>query len=260
MNIPSFLDRSAFFLNDENYDLISNTKVTLIGLGGVGGQLFLTLVRMGFENFKLADNGIFDEPDLNRQSLATRNVIGKKKIYEYLMFAKNINPNINIQIYSKGLTLDNVHTFFEDTDILIRAMDYEKGEEVKSKFTEILKQHNLPLFQSSVLGYCGLVQNFYPGDMDQETFWNMFKDKDMLSIIESGDVVKLMKEKIETNKFPTTCIGANFSSTLLANEIISYVLKDTEFFNRQTIFVPNFICINPRTLKLSVMNIYNIGN
>jgi tRNA threonylcarbamoyladenosine dehydratase len=259
MNIPDFLTRSSFFLNEENYNLISSTNITICGLGGIGGLAFLSLVRSGFKNFKLAENGIFDEPDLNRQALAFRSTIGLKKIDVYIKAALDINPDINIKKYPVGLTDDNLKELVKESDIFIRVIDHEKSNDVKTDCNKLLTEYKIPLFQAENLGVVTLMQNFENNIISPEKFWVMFKEKNVFDkFINSETLINMTRNNFDINHFPTTCIGANMSSLILASEIVSYTLRNTDTINRPIIFMPNFIMFNPLDFNITIMDITKI--
>lgn len=259
MNKPDFLTRSSFFLNEENYKLISSANITICGLGGIGGLAFLSLVRTGFKNFKLAEKGIFDEPDLNRQALAFRSTIGRKKLDVYIKAAFDINPDLNIQSFPEGLTNDNLKEMVEGTDIFIRVIDHEKSNEVKSDCNKVLTEYKIPLFQAENLGVVTLMQNFNDNVITPEEFWIMFKEKNVFDkFINSETLINMTRSNFDVNHFPTTCIGANMSSLILASEVVSYTLRNTDTINRPIIFMPNFIMFNPLDFNITIMDITKI--
>ena len=47
--------RSIKLIGEENYKKVTNTKVAIFGLGGVGGTCFEALVRSGVEHFYIQD-------------------------------------------------------------------------------------------------------------------------------------------------------------------------------------------------------------
>ena len=61
-----FLSRLSPLLRKEGLDILSQACIAQSGLGGVGGEAFQALVRMGVRRFKLAENGLFDPSDMNR--------------------------------------------------------------------------------------------------------------------------------------------------------------------------------------------------
>ena len=59
-----FLNRSVPIFTEDGLAVLRDKVVALAGLGGVGGGAFLALVRCGVTRFRLAENGVFDPPDM----------------------------------------------------------------------------------------------------------------------------------------------------------------------------------------------------
>ena len=111
-------------LIDGKINLLKNKIVMIIGLGGVGGHAFESLVRSGIEKIVVIDNDVIDITNLNRQTLAYQNTIGKSKVEVSREIAKNINPNcqiISLQIFLSEENIDEV--FNQKIDFVIDAID-----------------------------------------------------------------------------------------------------------------------------------------
>ena len=117
-------DRVIKLIGNNNLEKIKNTKVAVIGLGGVGGYAVESLVRSGIENIIIADYDIIDITNLNRQIISDQKHIGYFKVDEMERRILNINPTCKItKIYEK-LTIDNLDEIFDNSiDYLIDACD-----------------------------------------------------------------------------------------------------------------------------------------
>lgn len=118
------LDRLKLLINDETIKKIQKTKVLLIGIGGVGGYTFETLIRSGIENITIIDKDIIDKTNLNRQILALTSTINKSKVEVAKQRALDINDKINIQTIKQTLDETNIKQIkIEDYDYVIDACD-----------------------------------------------------------------------------------------------------------------------------------------
>ncbi|MFO7802023.1 MAG: ThiF family adenylyltransferase, partial [Desulfovermiculus sp.] len=100
--VQEFLNRTEPFLGPEGLDALASQTVAIAGLGGVGGGVFLALVRCGCSSFHLAENGIFDPPDMNRQAAAFGHTMDRSKLDVYLELARSINPDLRIRTWPEG--------------------------------------------------------------------------------------------------------------------------------------------------------------
>ncbi len=101
-------ERMKLLLNDEQINKLVNSKILIVGVGGVGGACFEALVRLGIGNIDVVDNDVFDESNLNRQLLATKNNIGHSKVLEAQLRGLSINPSISINCYKMFLNEANI--------------------------------------------------------------------------------------------------------------------------------------------------------
>lgn len=119
-----WLDRLNMIIGNENINKLNNSKVAVIGLGGVGGHALETLARSGIGTLLLVDNDVIDITNLNRQLIALNSNIGLKKIEVAKSRVLDINPNANIICLDMYLDDTNINELFKyDIDYLIDACD-----------------------------------------------------------------------------------------------------------------------------------------
>ncbi len=117
------LDRLEILIGDKTKTLKQKT-VLLLGLGGVGGHAFETLLRSGIGTIIVVDNDIIDETNLNRQLLSTNKNIGQYKVDEAKKRQKDINQECKIIKINKFINEENIESLFENKiDFVIDAID-----------------------------------------------------------------------------------------------------------------------------------------
>lgn len=116
-------ERIIKLIGEENFEKIKNTKILLVGVGGVGGFAFETLIRSGFQDITIIDKDIVELSNLNRQLVANLNTIGKSKVDVAKNMAKSINENIKITAINEFLSKDNINSLDNDYDFIIDACD-----------------------------------------------------------------------------------------------------------------------------------------
>ncbi len=105
-------ERINILFDNNELEKFLNSRIIIIGIGGVGGACFLALVRMGIRNIDVVDSDSFDVSNLNRQLLCDYSSIGKSKVKEAIRKAKEINPDIIVNGYEMFLNEAN----FKDID------------------------------------------------------------------------------------------------------------------------------------------------
>lgn len=117
------LDRLEILIGDKTKTLKQKT-ILLLGLGGVGGHAFETLLRSGIGTIIVVDNDVIDETNLNRQLLSTNKNIGQYKVDEAKKRQKDINQECKIIKINKFINEENIESLFENKiDFVIDAID-----------------------------------------------------------------------------------------------------------------------------------------
>ena len=110
-------------LGKDNIDKIVNSRVLLVGIGGVGGSSLEMLVRLGINNITIVDFDKFEESNLNRQMLSLEDNIGIDKVEEAKKRVISINKNCNINIYNKKVDDEFINKLDSNYDYIIDACD-----------------------------------------------------------------------------------------------------------------------------------------
>lgn len=117
-------ERLELIIGKENLSKLNNTKVLVIGLGGVGGILTETLVRNGIKNITIIDNDKIDITNKNRQIIAMDSTVGKKKTEVMKERLLDINKDCNVTIISEFIDKNNIDLLFkEPIDYVVDACD-----------------------------------------------------------------------------------------------------------------------------------------
>lgn len=117
-------DRLLKIISKDEFKKIQETKILLVGVGGVGGYALESLVRMGFIDITIIDCDTVDETNLNRQIISLHSNIGEKKVDVALNRCLDINPLVRIKTKDIFLTKENLESELDFTyDYIIDACD-----------------------------------------------------------------------------------------------------------------------------------------
>lgn len=100
--------RNELLLGKDVIDKLSNTKVMVFGIGGVGGYAVEALARLGIGHLIIVDKDKVDISNLNRQIIALESTLGKDKVEVFKERLKDINPSIKV---------DSINEFFDESKI-----------------------------------------------------------------------------------------------------------------------------------------------
>ena len=109
-------ERLKLLIGEENLKKIQNSKILIVGLGGVGGECVISLIRSGIKDIVLIDFDKVDITNLNRQVVAYHSTIGLYKTDVLEKIILDINPECNVKKYT---------LYLDDTNIK-EIMDNEK--------------------------------------------------------------------------------------------------------------------------------------
>lgn len=129
---------------------VINTRVLVLGLGGVGSYAVEALVRSGIGSIILVDYDIVDISNLNRQLMTNHDNVGKLKTEVLNERIKRINSECTVEIISEKIDATNIHNLYKmKVDYIIDACD---TLEVKKDLILNCKKNNIKLISSMGTG------------------------------------------------------------------------------------------------------------
>ena len=146
-----------------------NTKIAVIGCGGIGGETIEMLARMGVGELVLADEDAFDLSNLNRQTLASIADLGIDKSEVAKEKVRLINPYVKVKSVNEHIDLENISDVIGDSDIVIDALDNVLTRVIVSRKA---KENGIPYIHGAIHGTLGQITVFLP-DRD-ESYEKMF--------------------------------------------------------------------------------------
>lgn len=121
--------RTQFLLGKEGMERLRKSTVAVFGLGGVGGYVAEALARSGVGKLELVDHDVFSITNLNRQILATRDVVGQEKVLVAARRIAAIDPEIQVNPRKIFYTPETAHLFdFSQYDYVVDAIDTVTGK------------------------------------------------------------------------------------------------------------------------------------
>ena len=142
--------RTQLLLGEESMKKLSDMRVAVFGIGGVGGYVCEALVRTGIGHFDLIDDDKVCLTNLNRQIIATRKTVGLYKADVMKERMLEINPNVEVNVYKCFFLPENADEFpFADYDYVIDAVDTVTA---KVELVMKCKEMNVPIISSMGAG------------------------------------------------------------------------------------------------------------
>lgn len=229
----AFLRNIGLFTEKEQ-EKIGNSKVAIAGLGGVGGNYLMTLVRLGVGNFTIADPDFFEIANINRQAGASAVSAGKSKCEVMRNMALDINPFLNLKTFSGGINEKNIDEFLEGVDVVVDGLDFFAIRERMLLFKKA-REKNIFAITSPPIGFGASLLVFDPKGMSFEDYFDVgekMDDEEFMMRFALGLSPSLMHcryfnpEAIDfsAQKTPSLGIGTVMCSVLVTTEAAKIIL------------------------------------
>ena len=144
--------------------LLKESKVLIVGLGGLGCPVLQYTAGSGIGTIGLIDNDDVDISNLHRQTIFTINDTGKPKVEIAEKFLNSINPETKTIIYKDRLNKKNAKKIIEDFDFIVDCTDNNSSKLI---INDECFNNNKPLIYASVSGFFGQVSTFKSYERDK---------------------------------------------------------------------------------------------
>ncbi len=152
-------DRTIKLFGEENFNTFKNTKLILLGVGGVGSFALDSLYNTGITNITIVDFDTYEESNMNRQLGSQGNIdrikveVLKEKYPEITAINEKITPE----------WIDNFD--FSSYDYILDAID-----DIKPKV------HLINKFYKKVITTSGSAKRIDPSKIEYKSIWETFND------------------------------------------------------------------------------------
>jgi molybdopterin/thiamine biosynthesis adenylyltransferase len=164
--------RNIGWLTQQEQHQLRHKRVAIAGMGGVGGVHLLTLCRLGIGKFHLADFDTFDLVNFNRQTGAAISTLGQGKLEVMTQQARDINPELDVTGFDKGVTENNLDAFLEGVDLYVDGLDFFAFQARQQVFAKCAEK-GIPAITAAPLGMGTAVLNFLPGGMSFHDYFRL---------------------------------------------------------------------------------------
>lgn len=142
--------RTEILLGSEAMERLSQARVAVFGVGGVGGYVCEALVRSGVGCFDLIDSDRVSTTNINRQIIATHSTVGRYKVDVMKERMLDINPRVQVNTHRCFFLPENASLFpFEEYDYVVDAVDTVTA---KLSLVEKAKEWGVPIISSMGAG------------------------------------------------------------------------------------------------------------
>ena len=161
--------RQMSIVTRSEQERFKDSKITVIGCGGIGGETIEMLARLGVGELTLVDEDSFDLSNLNRQTLASITDLNLDKSSVASEKVRLINPYVKVNNFNEHVNQSNIEEIIGDSDIVIDALDNVLTRVIVSRTA---KEKKIPYIHGAIHGTLGQITVFLPDS--KETYEKMF--------------------------------------------------------------------------------------
>jgi molybdopterin/thiamine biosynthesis adenylyltransferase/rhodanese-related sulfurtransferase len=146
-------------VGSEGQAKLLDSKVLLIGAGGLGSPATLYLAAAGVGTIGIVDFDVVDLSNLQRQVLHGTDRIGEKKVESARRTIQNLNPDVRVVGHEEMLVADNVARIIAGYDVILDGTDTFETRYILNDAAVVA---NIPVVHASVFRFEGQLTVFQP--------------------------------------------------------------------------------------------------
>ena len=136
-----------------------DSKVLLLGAGGLGSPAALYLAAAGVGTLGIVDMDEVDASNLQRQILHNIDRIGDRKVDSAKKTLTALNPDVNVVTYDTRLSADNILDIIAGYDVIVDGADNFPSRYLLNDASVKL---GIPVVHGSIFRFEGMVSVFHP--------------------------------------------------------------------------------------------------
>jgi len=210
---------------------IRQSKVLIIGAGGLGSPAALYLAAAGIGTLGIIDGDVVDRSNLQRQILHFTQDIGKPKTLSAKEKIEQINPDVKIITQREMVNSNNILDFIKDYDFIIDGVD---NFPTKFLINDACILSSKPFSHGGILRFDGQTMTHVPGKACYRCVFPELPPKNAVPTCSQAGVLGVV---------------AGMLGTIQAAEALKYIIGEGNLLtNRLLIF--NALEMNFRTVSI----------
>ena len=136
-----------------------DSKVLIIGAGGLGSPAALYLAAAGVGTMGIVDFDVVEASNLQRQVIHSTERLGVKKVDSARQTIEALNPDVKVVTYDEMLLADNVERLIAGYDVILDGTD---TFETRYLLNDAAVAAGIPVVHASVFRFEGQLSTFVP--------------------------------------------------------------------------------------------------
>ena len=159
----------------EGQELIQNSSILIVGVGGLGSPIALYLVAAGVGRIGLIDDDNVSLSNLQRQVLFCEDEVGQSKVECAKRRLNALNSTTIIDTYNTRLSRENADTIISTYDIVIDGCD---NYETRYLINDTCVKFGKPYIYGAIGEFSGQISVF--NYMGGKTYRDLYPDEELL--------------------------------------------------------------------------------
>ncbi|OXA93248.1 HesA/MoeB/ThiF family protein [Flavobacterium hercynium] len=144
-------------IGEQGQDKLAQSKVLVIGAGGLGAAVLPYLAAAGVGEIGIIDHDVIEISNLHRQVIYKSDAVGAYKAEEAKLMLTALNPLVKVNSFTEKLAANNAIKLFENYDIIVDATD---SIAIKYLINDACIVTNKPMVYGSIFRFQGQVSVF----------------------------------------------------------------------------------------------------
>jgi len=146
---------------EEAQTMLVNSKVCVLGLGGLGSPIATQLAAMGVGHLRIIDADMVELNNLHRQHLYSVDSVGAPKVEVAAERLRKLNPYITVEPIKARIDMDNAHRLIQGVDLVVDALDAMAPRYAANQACVDL---NIPFIHGGVIKMIGTATTIIAGE------------------------------------------------------------------------------------------------
>lgn len=231
----------------EGQQRLLDSKVLIVGAGGLGSPCALYLAAAGVGTIGIADADTVSISNLQRQVIHFSNDTGKMKVNSAQEKMQRINPDIRVIAYPTYLTAENAAEILPAYDFIIDCTDAFASKYLISDACVLLGK---PYCIAGIVGYAGQIMTHMPGTACYRCLYPAPPPEDQVETCSMVGVLGSAVGTIGTLQATEAIKYLTGIGTLLTNAVITYDALSVQFQRFDILPVPDCLsCSEQATIR-----------
>ena len=149
-------------VGEKGQQKLLESRVLLIGAGGLGSPASLYLAAAGVGTIGIVDGDVVDDSNLQRQIVHSTDGLGQPKVESAKRALQALNPDVEVITYQERIDSENIERILADGwDVIVDGTD---NFPTRYLLNDASVWHSIPIVHGSIYRFEGQLTVFHHGD------------------------------------------------------------------------------------------------